>query len=144
MPDPVLLPRRLILAAAVTCGVLLALAVHTIGQRFGLDLGALWRSGSGNLIPASAALGWWLVALAAFVGGHTAAVLMDRAVAGQVPPLMRQFLIVVVVLVLAAAGQAASGPSTVPTVTGLVSGLVALALGAAIAFCGAHFALSRS
>jgi len=136
-------PPRLILAAAVTSGVLLALAVHTIGQRFGLDLGALWRSEAG-VIPASAAIAWWVVALVAFVSGHTAAVLMDRAANGQVPPLMRQFIIVVVVLVLAAAGQAASGPSAIPTAAGVVAGLVALGLGGAMAFCGAHFALHRS
>lgn len=135
-------PPRLILAAAVTSGVLLALAVHTIGQRFGLDLGGLWRSDAA--IPASAAIAWWLVALVAFVGGHTGATLMDRAASGQVPPLARQFLIVIVVLVLAAAGQAASGPSAIPTVAGVVSGLAALFLGGAMAFCGAHFALSRS
>ncbi|MGO9359879.1 MAG: hypothetical protein ACLP1D_19810 [Xanthobacteraceae bacterium] len=137
-------PPRLILAAAVTSGVLLALAIYTVGQRFGLDLGSLWRSDGADLIPASAAIAWWLVALVAFVGGHTAAMLMERAVSGRVPPLLRQFLIVVVVLVLAAAGQAASGPSAIPTVAGVVSGLIALGLGAAMAFCGAQFALSRS
>ncbi len=144
MPESIPFPRRLILAAAVTSGVLVALAVHTIGQRFGLDFGALWRSGSGDLIPASAALAWWLVALAAFVGGYSAASLMDRAGSGQIPPLLRQFLAVVVVLVLAAAGQAASGPSTVPTIAGVLTGLLALGLGAAMAACGAHFALSRT
>ncbi|MDR3465369.1 MAG: hypothetical protein P4M07_05445 [Xanthobacteraceae bacterium] len=136
-------PPRLILAAAVTSGLLLALAVHTIGQRFGLDLGTLWRSEAG-MIPASAAIAWWLVALIAFVGGHTAAILFDRAASGHVPPLLRQFLIVVVVLVLAAAGQAASAPSAIPTVAGVLSGLAALGLGGAMAFCGAHFALYRS
>ena len=144
MSDTTPFPPRLILAAAVTCGVLLALAVHTIGQRFGLDLGALWRQDNVALIPASAAIAWWLVALVAFVGGHTGAILMDRAASGQVPPLMRQFLIVIVVLVLAAAGQAASGRSAIPTVAGVVSGLIALGLGGAMAFCGAHFALYRT
>jgi hypothetical protein len=144
MSEATAFPPRLILAAAVTCGVLLALAVHTIGQRFGLDLGSLWQSGTAELIPATAAIAWWLVALVAFVGGHTAAVLMDRAASGQVPPLLRQFLIVVVVLVLAAAGQAASGTNAIPTVAGVISGLIALGLGGAMAFCGAHFALYRS
>jgi hypothetical protein len=137
-------PPRLILAAAVTCGVLLAVAVHTIGQRFGLDLGALWRPERIAAIPASAAIAWWLVALVAFVGGHTGAILMERAASGQVPPLMRQFLIVIVVLVLAAAGQAASGHNAIPTSAGVITGLIALVLGAAMAFCGAHFALYRT
>jgi hypothetical protein len=142
MSDTTPFPRRLIFATAVTSGVLLALAVHTIGQRFGLDLGALWRSESGG-IPASAALAWWLVALVAFISGHTAAMLMERAAAGEIPPLLRQFLIVIVVLVLAAAGQAATGPSAIPTISGVISGLIALGLGGAMAFCGARFALYR-
>ena len=52
--------------------------------------------------------------------------------------------IAVGVLVLAGAGQAASAPSPVPTISGVLAGLAALCLGAAMAFCGAHFALRRS
>lgn len=144
MPQTASFPRHLIHAAAMLSGVLLALAVHMIGQRFGLDLATLWRSDTGDLIPATAALAWWLVALAAFIGGYVTASLMDSAVGGQIPLRMRQFLIGVGVLVLAAAGQAASGPSAIPTVSGVLGGLVALCLGAAMAFCGAHFALRRA
>lgn len=144
MPEAALFPRRLILAGAMTSGVLLALAVHMIAQRFGLDLGALWQSDHGDLIPASAALAWWLVALVAFVGGYTTASLMESAASGQIPPRMRQFLIGIVVLLLAAAGQAATGPTAIPTVAGVVAGLSALTLGAVMAFCGAHFALRRA
>jgi hypothetical protein len=57
---------------------------------------------------------------------------------------MRQFLIAVGVLLLAGAAQAASGPSAVPTIAGVLTGLAALSLGAAMAFCGAHFALRRA
>ena len=39
----------------------------------GLDLGALWRSDTGDLIPASAALAWWLVALAVLLVVHLGA-----------------------------------------------------------------------
>lgn len=144
MTEAAFFPRRLILAAAMTSGVLLALAVHMIEQRFGLDLGALWHSDAGDLIPASAALAWWLVALAAFVGGYGTASLMGSEMSGQIPPRMRQFLIAIVVLVLAAIGQAATGPSAIPTVSGVVAGLIALCLGAGMAFCGAHFALRRA
>jgi|SRR5882724_2873863 len=137
-------PKRLILAGAMVSGMLLALAVHMIGQRFGLDLGTLWRSDLGDLIPASAALAWWLVALAAFVSGYFTATLMSSAASGRLPPRLRQFLIAIVVLVLAAAGQAASAPSTGPTIAVVVGGLVALCLGGAMAFCGSYFALRRS
>jgi hypothetical protein len=57
---------------------------------------------------------------------------------------MRQFLIAVGVLVLAGAGQAASAPSPIPTISGVLAGLAALCLGAVMAFCGAHFALRRA
>lgn len=139
MVQPTYFPRRLILAAAMISGVLLAIAVHMLGQRFGLDLGGLWRSA--DQVPARAAIAWWLIAATAFVGGYVAATLLDSAVAGQIPQRMRQFLIGLGVLLLAAAGQAASGPSAIPTIAGVLAGVVALVLGAVMAFCGAHFAL---
>jgi hypothetical protein len=137
-------PRRLILAGAMITGVLLALAVHMLGARFGLDLGRLWRADQRELVPAGAALAWWLIASVAFVGGYATANLMHSAVSGQIPQRMRQFLIGIGVLVLAGAGQAASAPSPLPTISGVMAGLAALCLGAVMAFCGAHFALRRS
>lgn len=129
------------LAGAMLTGVLLALAVHMIGVRFGLDLGGLWKQG--GMIPASAAVAWWLIATVAFVGGYATANLMASAISGQIPQRMRQLLIGVVVLVLAGAGQAAAGPSPIPTITGVLAGLASLVLGALMAFCGAHFALRK-
>jgi hypothetical protein len=137
-------PRRLILAGAMISGVLLALAMHMLGARYGLDLGGLWRSDSRDFMPAGAALAWWLIATVGFSGGYFTATLMVSAVAGQIPQRMRQFLIAVGVLLLAGAAQAASGPSPVPTIAGVLAGLAALCLGAVMAFCGAHFALRRA
>lgn len=125
-------------------GVLLALAVHILIQRFGLNVGELWVTDVRGLVPAKAALAWWLIAAVAFVGGYATASLMHSAVSGQIPLRMRQFLIVVGVLVLAAAGQAASAPSSVPSLSGVLAGVAALCVGAMMAFCGAHFALRRS
>jgi hypothetical protein len=137
-------PRRLILAGAMMSGVLLALALHMLGQRFGLDLGGLWRSDLNDFMPAGAAVAWWLIATAGFSGGYFTATLMHSAVAGQIPPRMRQFLIGIGVLVLAGAGQAASAPSPLPTVSGVLAGFATLGLGAVMAFCGAHFALRKA
>jgi hypothetical protein len=95
-------------------------------------------------MPAGAAVAWWLIATVAFSGGYFTATLMDSAVSGQIPQQMRQFLIAVGVLVLAGAGQAASAPSAVPTISGVLAGLAALCLGAVMAFCGAHFALRKA
>ena len=144
MPETTFFPRRLILAGAAITGVLLALAVHMVGARLGLDLGGLWRSDVRNSMPAGAALAWWLIASVGFCGGYFTATLMQSAVSGQIPQRMRQFLIAIGVLVLASAGQAASAPSPLPTASGLLAGLAAIALGAAMAFCGAHFALRTS
>jgi len=144
MAETTYFPRRIILAAALLSGVLLALAVHMLGARYGLDLGGLWRSDVHEFMPAGAAVAWWLIATVAFVGGYFTASLMQSAVSGQIPQRMRQFLIAVGVLVLAGAGQAASAPSPLPTVSGVLAGIAALCLGAAMAFCGAHFALRKA
>ena len=144
MAETIYFPRRLILAGAIVSGVLLALAVHMLGARYGLDLGGLWRSDTTSFMPAGAAIAWWLIATVGFSGGYFTANLMDSAVSGQIPQRMRQFLIAVGVLILAGAGQAASAPSPVPTISGVLAGLAALCLGAVMAFCGAHFALRKA
>jgi hypothetical protein len=144
MAETTYFPRRLILAGAMISGVLLALAVHMLGVRYGLDLGGLWRSDTTDFMPAGAAIAWWLIASVGFCGGYFTATLMDSAVSGQIPQRMRQFLIAVGVLVLAGAGHAASAPSPIPTISGVLAGLAALVLGAVMAFCGAHFALRRA
>ena len=144
MPETTPFPSRLILAAAAVSGVLLALAVHMLGARLGLDLGGLWRSDAREFMPAGSALAWWLIATVGFCGGYFTATLMDSAASGQIPQRMRVFLVVVGVLVLAGAGQSASGPSAIPTVAGMLAGLAALGLGALMAFCGAHFALRKA
>ena len=143
MAETTFFPRRLILCGAMISGVLLALAVHMLGARYGLDLGGLWRGDIKDYIPVGAAIAWWLIATVAFCGGYFTATLMQSAVSGQIPQRMRQFLIAVGVLLLAGAGQAASAPSPVPTISGVLAGLAALCLGAVVAFCGAHFALRR-
>jgi hypothetical protein len=111
MAETTYFPRRLILAGAMVAGVLLALAVHMLGARFGLDLGGLWRSDLREFMPAGAAIAWWLIATVGFSGGYFTANLMHSAVSGQIPQRMWQFLIAVGVLILAGAGQAASAPS---------------------------------
>ena len=142
MADNAAFPRHLIVPGAMVCGVLLALAFHMIGRRFGLDLVALWRDA--GVIPIGAALAWWLIATIAFVGGFVTASLMSGAASGQISRPMWQFLIGVLVLVLAGAGQVASGPPGGPTIAGVLAGISALVLGAGMAFCGAHFATRKA
>src|ERR1700680_71779 len=118
MAETTFFPRRLILAGAIISGVLLALAVHMLGARYGLDLGRLWRSDTRESRRAGAAIAWWLIATVGFCGGYFTANLMDSAVSGQIPQRMRQFLIVVGVLILAGAGQGGSGPRLIPSIPG--------------------------
>lgn len=143
MAETIFFPRHLILGAALICGVLLALAVHMLGARYGLDLGGLWRPEPHEFVPAGAAIAWWLIASVGFSGGYFTATLMQSAASGQIPRKMRQFLIVVGVLLLAGVGQEASARSPIPSLSGVLAGVAALCLGGVMAFCGAHFALRR-
>jgi hypothetical protein len=143
MAETMFFPRRLILAGAMMSGVLLALAVHMLGARFGLDLGGLWRGDAKDFMPIGAAIAWWLIATVAFSGGYFTANLMHSAVSGQIPQRMRQFLIAVGVLLLIGAGQAATAPGGA-SISSVLAGIAALCLGAVMAFCGANFALRKN
>ena len=77
MPETTYFPRYLILGGAMISGVLLALAVHMLGARYGLDLGGLWRSDRHEFRPAGAAIAWWLIASVGFSGGPHLKVLRD-------------------------------------------------------------------
>jgi hypothetical protein len=144
MAETIFFPRRLILGGAAISGVLLALAVHMLGARYGLDLGGLWRGDTRDFMPVGAAIAWWLIATVGFSGGYFTASLMHSAVSGQIPQRMRQFLIALGVLLLAGAGQAAAAPSAGgSTLSKVLAGIAALCLGAVMAFCGANFALRK-
>jgi len=144
MTEQELYPRNIVIAGAMGCGVLLALAVHMLGQRFGLDMSGLWRGNHVKVVPIGAAMAWWLIATVGFAGGYIAATLMYGAASGRVSRAMWQFLASVLVLLLAGAGLSASGPSTGPIMARVLAGLIALLLGAGMAFCGAHFATRRA
>lgn len=144
MAEQELYPRNIVLAGAMGCGVLLAIAVHMLGQRFGLDLSGLWRGDQAKIVPIGAAVAWWLIACVGFGGGYIAATLMHGAASGQMSRAMWQLLAGVLVLLLAGAGLSASGPSTGPVMARVLAGVIALLLGAGMAFCGAHFATRRA
>ena len=144
MAEQEIYPRNIVIAGAMGCGVLLALAIHMLGQRFGLDLSGLWRGDQVRIVPLGAAIAWWLLATVGFGGGYIAATLMVGAASGQMSRAMWQFLAAVMVLLLAGAGLSASGPSTGPVMAKVLAGVLALLLGAGMAFCGAHFATRRT
>jgi hypothetical protein len=144
MAEQEIYPRNIVLAGAMGCGVLLALAVHMLGQRFGLDLSGLWRGDEVRIVPFGAAVAWWLIATVGFAGGYFAATFMVDAASGQMSRAMWQMLAGVLVLLLAGAGLSASGPSTGPVMARVLAGVIALLLGAGMAFCGAHYATRRT
>src|SRR5258705_1036929 len=82
MADTTYFPRRLILAGALISGMLLALAVHMLGARHGLDLGGLWRSDTREFMPAGAAIAWGLIATAGVFGGVFVAARMHKPGSG--------------------------------------------------------------
>ena len=107
-------PHHIAFSGAALFGMLLALSMHILAQRFGLNLTDMWNSNTPSLIPASAALAWWLIAAVGFGGGYISAILMDRAISGHISPRMQQILIGAGVFVFVAAGQAAFGSSVIP------------------------------
>ena len=82
--------------------MLLALAVHMLGARYGLDLGGLWQTQGqaegGAFMPAGSAIAWWLIATVGFYSGYFIANIMHSAVSGEIPQRARNFLVVVGVL----------------------------------------------
>ncbi|MDQ8728529.1 hypothetical protein [Bradyrhizobium sp. LHD-71] len=144
MAEQEIYPRNIVLAGAVGCGVLLALAVHMLSQRLALDFTGMWRGDQVSIVPFSAAVAWWLIATVGFAGGYIVAALMHGTASGRMPTAMWQFLAAVLVLVLTGAGVAASEPSTGPIMARVLAGIIVLVLGAGMAFCGAHFATRRA
>src|SRR4051794_41973435 len=115
MAETIFFPRRLILGAAVISGVLLALAVHMLGARYGLDLGGLWHSDTHEFIPAGAAVAWGLIPSVGFSGGYFTATLMERAGPGPIPQRNRAFPVPGGGARLWGGGQGAPGASPGPT-----------------------------
>jgi hypothetical protein len=144
MAEQEIYPRNIMIAGAMGCGVLLALAVHMLSQRFGLDLAGLWVGDQVKVVPIGAAVAWWLIATVGFAGGYIAATMMYGAASGHMSRSMWQLLAGVLVLLLAGAGLSASGPSTGPVMARVLAGVIALLLGGGMAFCGAHFATRRA
>jgi hypothetical protein len=139
-------PRVLQFAAAMTIGILLALAVHIVTSRLGIGLASTWR----DLFPDNvdrlwSVIAWWLIAGAAGFGSFaTARLLIDPA--AHRPRLHRMLLWGAggaFLLLLLGAEHYGSGEAGIRMSARIVASLVALALGALMAFCGTHFALRR-
>jgi hypothetical protein len=144
-PSSGALPPALICTAALTCGVLAALALQIYLSQAGFDFAALWE----NLFDARTRQlrttgPWWAVAGLAFVtGGAVAAAL------GRLPPPWHRFRGLrwvagaAIVLLLAHIGHSATSPEAAGAGMDVAVGLAVLAIAALFAGLGAYLAMRR-
>jgi hypothetical protein len=143
-------------SAAVTVGMLAALAVQLWLSRIGYDLVALWQEGfSIKAVQLRTAGPWWAMAGAAFIAAGATAAALSR-----LPPpwsrfrLLRWVLGAAIIVVLADLGHSATALGAAAEAGAAVHGaakvaaevaasLAALVLAAPLALCGAYFTVRR-
>ena len=134
--------RRLHYVAAIACGVFAALVVHIVLTVLGVGLDVVLRNLEAGSRPQTvAALAWWAIAAAGFVGGWAAGAYLIAAARERafLYKLAQRFLIGVV-FALATLGGVMSKGSTLGGTADVIAGLAALGLGFVCAFCGARLA----
>jgi hypothetical protein len=133
--------RRLHYAAAIACGVFAALAVNIALSVLGYGLDAAIRDLSQSGKQLSAALAWWAVAAAGFLGGWATGAYLIAAARERdfIYRFARRFL-VGIIFAVATAGGILSKTSTLGGTADVIAGLIALGLGLVCAFCGARLA----
>lgn len=137
------LPRVLVYGAAMTCGALVALAVHIVLGRAGIDLTGLWdrpaAPGRGQL---QWALAWWLIAGAGmFASWLTVGMLRADPDRRGLSPL-QWTLAAALVIMLAAAGRG-SGSTSPALSQAMLASLAAMGLGTLTAGLASYFVLRR-
>jgi hypothetical protein len=139
------LPRVLIYATALTCGLLAALALQIYLDRAGFELVGLWQ----NLLYAKAlqlrtAGPWWATAACAFlVSGAVAAALRRLPLPWRRFRVLRWAAGAVIVFALAHVGQSVVTPAEVPAGANVAANLGGLTLAALMALFGAYFTVPR-
>jgi hypothetical protein len=144
-PSSDALPPALIYAAALTFGVLAALALEIYLTGAGFDPANLWENflSSGTRDLRTAGPWWGIVALAFVVGGITAAAL------SRLPPpwhryrLLRWVAAGVIVLLLEDITHSAGGLEAVAAGVNVAVRLTALCVAALMALLGAYVAVRR-
>lgn len=142
---PIELPPILIYTAALTCGVMAALALQIYLSRAGFDLLALWQNAfSAKALQLRSAGPWWAVAGLAFVvSGATAAALSRLPLPWRRFRLLRWAAGAVVVFVLADIGHAATALDGANLGANVAASLGALCVAALMAMFGAYFTVRR-
>src|SRR6516162_6035872 len=144
-PSSDALTPALIYAAALTCGVLAALALEIYLTGAGFDPANLWENflSSGTRDLRTAGPWWGIVALAFVVGGITAAAL------SRLPPpwhryrLLRWVAAGIILLLLEDITHSSGGPEAVAAGVNVAVRLTALCVAALMALLGAYVAVRR-
>jgi hypothetical protein len=138
-------PRPLIYATAVTCGVLAAMAVQILLGTRGIELAGMWR----NLLSTQAlqlrsAGAWWLLVMSSIlVGAMVAAALSRLPLPWHDFRLPRWIMSALVVFALAETGHLATTAITHSPGAQIAVTLTALGAAALMSFFGAYFAVKR-
>jgi hypothetical protein len=139
------LEPALIYAAALTCGVLAALALQLQLSHAGFDLATLWEnllSAQGRQLRTTGP--WWAIAGAAFVtGGVVAAALSRLPLPWRRYRLLRWTAGALIVLLLAHVGHFEVAPDDAAAGLTVAVRLLALVLAGLMAALGAYLALRR-
>jgi hypothetical protein len=132
------LPRFLIFATAMTCGLLIAIGSHNVAGAIGFDVSSIPGLGpSGSRLKSAPA--WWLIAGSTLVGTFLTALLLKYAF--LLPRVLRWILVGAFTVGLAIAGRMAVPPEDVSAGAQVLLNFAALGLGAVMALFGTYFAM---
>lgn len=134
-------PRILTFGSALTCGLLIALALHILLIDTGWGLGSVWRGS--NPSPTAglhAAIAWWVIAAGAFVGSWAIGKIWRLRIWRRSQQL-RRLSGLILVIGLAVAGHAAGPPAANGAGITLTVNFAAASLGVVMAFLGAYLAV---
>jgi hypothetical protein len=144
-PPRIRIPRPAIYVTAMTCGMLVAMAIQIVLARSGFELAAAWRALlTGQALQARSAGAWWLMAGAAFLTGAIVGGALSR-----LPLPWRQLRLVrwvvgaAIVYALAEAGHMATLAPDQSVPGHAAASLAALCAAALVAQFGAYFSVKR-
>jgi hypothetical protein len=137
-------PRMTIFATAFTSGVLLTLVAQMLASHAGLTLEPAWaHQDAANRAQMLAAVGWWTIAGAGFVGSFGAGLLMQDAPGGQRRQALRGAVAALVFVLLVAIPYVVTAGPASGLRQSLLTDAAVFALGLLTSFCGSWFSLPR-
>ena len=140
-----MLPAVLVYAAALTAGVLSAIALQIYLARAGYGVAPLWeRLSSTRTLNLRTTGPWWAIAGISFlVSGVTAAALSRASFPLRRLRLSRWITGTAIVFLLAHIGHGSTSLPPVDAPINTATSLAVLLIAAMLAFCGAYFTVQR-